>query len=134
MLISVRRQQYCLLKDCARAQHKPCIERSFIKSPDRRFSKYLTPAALSESRAWLIVNIPSELTRDAELVLEFPRLLKHLHTVVVRIGHDYVLVHSEAEAMRGVELTLARPELSKLAPGINHTSVKSAPRVSIKSY
>lgn len=55
------------------------------------------------------------LTWDAKLGLELARFLKHLDTVIVGVGHNDVLIHAQAEAVRRVELALARPQLTKLA-------------------
>jgi len=47
-------------------------------------------------------------TGYSKLILEVTTLLKHLDTMIVGVGDHYVLVHAEAEAVRRVELTLAR--------------------------
>ena len=62
-------------------------------------------------------------TWNAKLVLEVSGLLEHLDTMVVGVGHNYVLVHAKAEAMRWIELALSRTKLTKLAPINNYTSI-----------
>ena len=37
--------------------------------------------------------------------------------VIVCVRHDDLLLHPETEAVRGVELPLARPQLAELASG-----------------
>jgi len=58
-------------------------------------------------------------TWNAKLILEVSGLFKHLYAMVVGVSNDNVLVHAKAEAMRGIELTFARAELTKLAPANN---------------
>ena len=54
-------------------------------------------------------------TWNAKLILEVSGLFKHLDTMVVGVSDDDVLVHAEAEAVRGIELTFTRAKLTKLA-------------------
>lgn len=49
-------------------------------------------------------------TRRAEHVLEVAVLVEHLNAMVVRVGHDDLLVDAEAESVRRVELSLASAE------------------------
>jgi len=55
-------------------------------------------------------------TWNAKLILELSGLLKHLDAMVVGVRDHNVLVHSETEAVRRIELAFAGPELTKLAP------------------
>lgn len=54
-------------------------------------------------------------TWDTKLILELASLLEDLHAMIVGICDNNVLIHSQAEAVGGVELSLAWTQLAKLA-------------------
>jgi hypothetical protein len=62
-------------------------------------------------------NVPLTIrTWDSKLVLVFAGLLEHLDTMVIGVGRHNIVVDSQTEAMRGVELSLSGSQLPKLAP------------------
>ena len=72
-------------------------------------------------------------TRRAEVVLELAALGEHLDAVVVRVGHDDLLVRAEAEAVRRVELRARRAERAELVLDLHvaHLAVLAHGRVEV---
>ena len=53
------------------------------------------------------------------MILESAHFLENLNTVVVGVGNDDVLIHSQAKAVWWIELALTRTQLAEFTPTIN---------------